>query len=128
MANYRINRVNEEIMKEICDIITTVKDPRVNSAFISITGADCTPDLKYAKVFYSVIGDEEGVGAGLKSASGYIRSQLAKRLNLRLTPELKFVPDESIKRGAHINDLLRRVGADKDIGETTEAPVNQEDN
>lgn len=119
MANYRRGRINERIREELCTILTRVKDPRVSGAFISITVADCTPDLKYAKIYFSVIGGEKEqreAKAGLDSAAGFIRGQLAHALDLRQTPELKFIPDDSIKNGAHINELLKQVdaGADED--------------
>ncbi|MDD6800225.1 MAG: 30S ribosome-binding factor RbfA [Firmicutes bacterium] len=119
MANYRRGRINERIREELCTILTRVKDPRVSGAFISITMADCTPDLKYAKIYFSVIGGEKEqreAKAGLDSAAGFIRGQLAHALDLRQTPELKFIPDDSIKNGAHINELLKQVdaGADED--------------
>ena len=119
MANYRRGRINERIREELCTILTRVKDPRVSGAFISITVADCTPELKYAKIYFSVIGGEKEqreAKAGLDSAAGFIRGQLAHALDLRQTPELKFIPDDSIKNGAHINELLKQVdaGADED--------------
>ena len=111
--NPRINRINEEISKEICNILRTVKDPRVSSAFISITNVDTTPDLKYSKIYYSTIGEkDEYLDKGLKSACGYIRGQLAHRLNLRITPELKFIADESMDKGAHITQLINTISAE----------------
>lgn len=112
MANYRRGRVNEEMAKELMKILPGVKDPRVGTAFFSITAVDCTPDLKYAKVYYSSIGGkngEEGVAEGLKSAQGYIRRELAANMNLRQTPELKFIRDNSVENGAHISELLKSV-------------------
>ena len=93
--------------KELSFILREVKDPRVSEAFISVTGVDATPDLKFAKVYYSVLtGDKKEIHKGLKSSAGYIRGQLAKRLNLRMTPELTFIEDSSIAYGAHISKLL----------------------
>lgn len=112
MANYRRGRVNEAIKQEMCDIIGDVKDPRVSGTFLSITMADCTADLKYCKIYYSVIGndqDKADAQKGLESAAGFIRGQLARRLDLRITPELTFHYDDSISHGAHINDLLKSV-------------------
>ena len=120
MANYRRGRVNERIKEELCSILPHVKDPRVSQSFISITSVDCTPDLKYAKVFFSVLGSEEeisGVQKGLDSAAGFIRAQLAHALDLRLTPELKFIEDDSMRRGAHINELLRSLNIKQDEDE-----------
>ena len=115
MAGYRRSRVNEEIAREMAEILRAVKDPRVSTAFISVTQVDCTPDLRNAKRYYSSIGGkngESGVDAGLKSAIGYIRRELAVRLDLRQTPELRFIRDNSIEHGAHIAELLRSVEAD----------------
>ncbi len=115
MGNYRQHRVNEEMAKELADILRSVKDYRVTNALISITRVDCTKDLKYAKIYFSCVGKAGAseVLAGLKSAQGYIRSALATRLNLRQTPELNFIYDESMEHGAHILQLLHEVGADK---------------
>ncbi|MBQ8915008.1 MAG: 30S ribosome-binding factor RbfA [Clostridia bacterium] len=112
MGKYRKNRVNDAVALEVSVILRNVKDPRVSGAFISITGADVTPDFKYAKIYYSVLGmdgdreAEKELAKGLKSATGFIRGQLAKTLNLRVTPELTFVPDESMKRGVEIAAMI----------------------
>ncbi len=124
MANYRKGRVDEEMRKELSEILRTVKDPRVSGAFVSITGVDCTPDLKFAKIYFSVMGERRAgdAGKGLENASGYIRTQLARNLNLRITPELKFISDDSMKRGAHITDLLKQV--EKELDEIDRASEN----
>ncbi|MBQ9132363.1 MAG: 30S ribosome-binding factor RbfA [Clostridia bacterium] len=107
MAKYRQGRINEEMQKEMTSILRKVKDPRVSDAFISITAADCTADLKYAKIYYSALrGDQKEIAAGLKAATGFIRRELAHSLNLRITPELTFLPDTSIAYGAHIASIL----------------------
>lgn len=107
MAKYRRGRINEEMQKELTMILRRVKDPRVSEAFISITAADCTPDLKYAKIYYSVMGgDQKEVTKGLKAATGFIRRELASSLNLRITPELTFLADDSVAYGAHIASIL----------------------
>lgn len=104
---HRKGRVNEEIARELTDILRTVKDPRVSGAFISILRVETTSDLKYSQVHYSILGsDEKEVKKGLISASGFIRKELAVRLNLRATPELTFVHDNSIEHGAHISKIL----------------------
>ncbi len=111
--NPKINRINEEISKELCMILRSVKDPRVSSAFISITNVDTTPDLKFCKVYYSTIGSTDpDLSKGIKSAIGYIRRELAHRLNLRNTPELKFIADESMDKGAHITKLINSISSD----------------
>ena len=111
MANYRRGRINDEMQKAVAEIIRDVKDPRVSGKFISVTGAEVTPDLKFAKIYFSALGvsDTEGkkeIAKGLKSSAGFIRRQIAQKLNLRITPELTFVEDTSIKYGAHISELL----------------------
>ena len=108
MASNRIGRINEEIQRELASLIPTVKDPRV-TGMISVTAVDTTPDLKYAKVYVSVLdkSDSTQVLKGLKSASGWLRRELGRSLQLRATPELTFVRDDSIDKGAHILDMLR---------------------
>ncbi len=108
MANNRIGRINEEIQRELSSLIPTVKDPRV-TGMISVTAVDTTPDLKYAKIYISVLdkSDCEQVLKGLKSAAGYLRRELGHALNLRNTPELTFIRDDSIDQGAHILEMLR---------------------
>lgn len=107
MAKYRQGRINDEMQKEIAAILREVKDPRVSGAFVSVTGVEATPDLKFAKVYYSVLsGDKKEIGKGLKSSAGFIRGQLARRMNLRMTPELSFYEDNSIAYGAHISKIL----------------------
>ena len=110
MANYRRGRINEEMQKTLAEILREVKDPRVSGAFVSVTGVDVTPDLKYAKVYYSALqGDKKEVYLGLKSSAGFIRRQVAQRMNLRATPEFTFVEDNSIAYGAHISSLLNSI-------------------
>lgn len=108
MASNRIGRINEEIQRELASLIPSVKDPRV-TGMISVTAVDTTPDLKYAKIYISVLdkSDCEQVLKGLKSASGWLRRELGHTLNLRNTPELTFVRDDSIDQGAHILEMLR---------------------
>ena len=108
MASNRIGRINEEIQREMSSLIRAVKDPRV-TGMISVTAVETTPDLKFAKIYISVLdkSDCSQVLKGLKSASGYLRRELGRSLNLRNTPELTFVQDDSIDKGAHILDMLR---------------------
>ncbi len=108
MASNRIGRINEEIQRELANLIRSVKDPRV-TGMISVTAVETTPDLRYAKVFISVLdkSDCAQVLKGLKSASGWLRRELGRALNLRYTPELQFERDDSIDKGTHILDLLR---------------------
>ena len=108
MAGDRIDRINEEIQRELASLIPTVKDPRV-TGMISVMAVDTTTDLRYAKVFISILdkSDEQQVMRGLKSAAGWLRRELGHLLQLRYTPELSFVLDESIDKGAHILAMLR---------------------
>jgi ribosome-binding factor A len=110
MAGNRIGRINEEITRELSDLIRSLKDPRVQGV-VSITRVDTTADLRYARVFVSVLdkGDAGDVLKGLRSASGWLRRCLGQNLSLRYTPELLFVPDSSIDRGAHILELLHEI-------------------
>lgn len=108
MSKNRIGRINEEIQRELSALFPNVKDPRV-SGMISITAVETTPDLRYAKIFISPLdkNNEKDLLKGLKSASGWLRRELGNNLNLRYTPELSFVLDDSINQGAHILELLR---------------------
>ena len=119
MAKYRQGRINDEMQKELAEILREVKDPRVSGAFISITGVDATPDLKFAKVYYSAMtGDKKEIAKGLKSSAGYIRRIIAQRMNLRMTPELTFCEDKSIAHGAHISKLLESIEITPEEDET----------
>lgn len=108
MPSNRIGRINEEIQRELAALIPNVKDPRV-TGMISITAVETTPDLRYAKVYVSMLDKNSAkeVVKGLKSASGWLRRELGRGLNLRYTPELVFEEDHSIDKGAHILELLR---------------------
>ena len=112
MASNRIGRINEEIQRELAEQIRFLKDPRVSQVgMVSIIRVDTTGDLRYARVWVSVLdkAQEKDVLKGLKSASGFLRRELGSRLNLRYTPELQFMSDDSIAHGAHILDLLNHV-------------------
>jgi len=110
MASYRLNRINEEMLREMSQIIRTIKDPRVNSGFVTITHCDVSGDLKFAKIYFSVLnGDTNEVKKGLISAKGYIRREIAERLNLRNTPEITFVSDDSMEKGAKISKILNEL-------------------
>ena len=116
MPKYRRGRINDEMQKEVAQAIRNVKDPRVSGAFISITGADVTPDLKFAKIYYSSLtGDKKEIRQGLRAASGFIRGQIAKSMNLRITPELTFIEDGSIEYGAKISKILENITVTEDI-------------
>ena len=105
-------RINSEVKKELAELIRDgVKDPRV-SPFTSVTDVEVATDLKTAKVYISVLGDEEKKQStldGLKSAMPYLRSQLARTVNLRITPELRFLLDNSIEYGMRMSELIDEV-------------------
>ena len=109
MAGNRIGRINEELQRELSALFRTLKDPRVQEGMVTITRVDTTSDLRYARVYVSVLQKtlEKDVLRGLKSAAGYLRRELGARMSLRYTPELQFVADDSIEYGAHILELLR---------------------
>ena len=113
MSQQRIGRINEEIQKELSSLIRTLKDPRVQNAMISITTVDTTGDLRYAKVYVSVLQKERAreVLKGLKSAVGFLRREIGQKLQLRYTPELVFVEDDSITKGARMYALLSSLQA-----------------
>lgn len=112
MANYsRIDRISEEVKRELSSVIRDLKDPRLPS-MVSVVAVKVTKDLKFAKAYISIMGDSKAVSDGfaaLKSASGFIRKEIGHRLNLRNTPEFSFIPDDSIAYGAHINEILKEL-------------------
>ena len=122
MASNRIGRINEEIQRELSDLIRSLKDPRVQT-LISITRVDTTPDLRYSKIYISVMDEEKQKDAmrGLTSAGGWLRRELGSSLQLRYTPELVFELDDSLKYGAHMYDLLSRLSAQEKHEETQDA-------
>lgn len=109
--SHRPGRLAEAMKKEISDILhSEIKDPRVG--FVTITMVDVTPDLRYAKVYASVMGNEDqkkATGEVLNRAAGYIRSEVGRRIRLRYTPELTFQLDNSIERGARLIKLMEEV-------------------
>ncbi len=115
MSERRTAKISEEIKRELSSMIMNeLKDPRVKG-LVSITHVDVTNDLRFAKVYVSVFADEESRNSalkGLNKASGYLRSELAKRLRLRYTPELIIKIDNSIEYGSKINKMLSEIGND----------------
>lgn len=109
MAFERINRISEEFKREISDIIKNdINDPRI-AEFTSVMSAEVTKDQRYAKVYISVLGDEKqqtDTMIGLRSAAGYIRKEVGKRIKLRLTPQVIFELDKSIEHGIYISKLI----------------------
>ena len=116
MASNRINRINEEIQKELSSLRRPVKDPRVQNTMISITRVETTPDLRYTKVYVSFLQEEKvkDAMAGLKSAGGWIRRQLGSNLKLRYAPEIVWALDDSITYGARMLDLINSLGVKHD--------------
>jgi ribosome-binding factor A len=112
MARVRVGRVGEQIKKEMSQILQSeLKDPRIG--FITVTGVDVTNDLSQAKVYLSIMGTDQQKEESLKAlakATGFIRSELGKRIRLRKTPELLFALDTSIEYGSRIEELLHKLG------------------
>lgn len=110
MASYRIGRINDDIKRELASMIPTLKDPRVHG-LISITRVDTTTDLRYCKVYVSALdkSDMNDVIKGLKSAAGFMRRELGHRMSLRYTPELQFIADDSIDRGAKLIQMMNEL-------------------
>lgn len=105
-------RVNEEVMRVLAEVIRSeIKDPRINP-MTSVVAVEVAPDLKTCKAWISVLGNEESQKdtlAGLKSAEGYIRNQLARKINLRNTPEIRFIIDQSIEYGVNMSRMIDEV-------------------
>lgn len=114
MGFNRVERIQEEYKRELSSIIRTIKDPRMSS-MVSVVSVQVTKDLKYAKVYVSVLGNEDEKKSSmeaLKSSTGYIKREIATRLNLRCVPHPTFVLDTSIDYGMHINELLSKIKND----------------
>ena len=109
MAGNRIGRINEEIQRELSALLRTLKDPRLQNGLVTVTHVDTTSDLRCCKVYVSALdkSQEAEVMKGLKSAAGYLRRELGAAVQLRYTPQLQFVADDSIQQGAHILEMLR---------------------
>ena len=108
MASNKIGRINDDIQRVLAAKLRDVKDPRVQQGMISVTRVETTGDLRYCKVWLSVLGleNEKEFRKGLKSASGWLRRELSAVLDLRYTPELVFEVDRSIEYGAHISEMI----------------------
>ncbi|HHX11565.1 MAG TPA: 30S ribosome-binding factor RbfA [Clostridiales bacterium] len=116
-------RVNIEVQRALSTLINReLKDPRINS-MTTIVATEVAPDLKTAKIYISVLGDEdskESTLKGLKSAASFLRGQLARELNLRHTPELTFIIDSTIEYGVNISKLIEEVNKNKEVSEEIE--------
>ena len=121
----RVERISEEVTKELAMMLRDVKDPRVSQTMLSVVRCEVTNDMRWCKVHLSVMGDcdYKELKKGLKSCSGFLRRELAHRLRLRYTPELVFELDDSIAYGAHISKVLR----DLDIKHDSEEETDEQD-
>lgn len=111
MPSIRGEKVNTELKRELSVLLREIKDPRVPK-LVSVIKTEVTKDLKFAKIYVSVMGSEEekkNAMKGLKNASSYLRREISHRLNLRATPELNFVLDNSIEYGNHIMDVIKKI-------------------
>ena len=117
MAGYRIDRISEDIKREIVAVMRELKDPRVQGKLLTVVKVEVSSDASFAKVFVSSmsgIDDAKTAVKGLDSAMGYIRREVGQRLGLRKTPELKFVADDSIEHGMNIARMLDDLKEDED--------------
>ena len=112
MAKYRRGRINDAVAQELAIALGDVREPKVINNFVSITRAEVAPDLKYASVYFSAMGNSDEAAEGLTKCTGMLRRHLARTLNLRITPELHFVKDGSIEHGARIAQLLEEIKTD----------------
>ena len=112
MAKYRRGRINDAVKEELSIAIGELTDPRIAGALVSVTRAEVSPDLKNATVYFSAMGEQKEVKRALIGATGALRRALASRLNLRITPELTFIFDQSLEHGARIAELLEQIHRD----------------
>lgn len=111
-AYNRIDRISEEVKKELSFVIRDLKDPRLKTNMVSVVNVTVTKDLRFAKAYISVLGDDDaktGAIQALKGAAGFIRKEIGHRIDLRYTPEFSFVLDDSIEYGSHINEVLKNL-------------------
>ena len=122
MASNKLARTNDDIQFVISKLLREAKDPLVQQGIISVTRVETTGDLRYSKIYLSVLGmqDEKEFKRGLRSASGYLRRELGNSMKLRYTPELIFEIDHSIEYGAHINEVINSLEINHDGDEENE--------
>jgi len=111
----RVARMREEVIKDTSDILRKMKDPRLG--FVTVTGAEVTTDMRYVKIFVSVLGEEDAVERSMEalaSGAGFVRSEIGKRIRLRHTPEITFRLDRSVQQGARIDQLLADIRRDEE--------------
>lgn len=112
MAKFRQQKIDEEMKRELSALIPSLKDPRLSGYMISVVSVLVTKDLRFAKVYISVFGNQEQCKAaidGLNSSAGFVRKEIGSKMNLRYTPQIQFVLDDSIAYGAHINEVLKEL-------------------
>ena len=115
MSINRMQKINEELKKEISTIISLkIQNPSLKKGLVSVTSVNTTPDFKYARVYVSMInvGNKKEALKTLKKASGFVRSEVAKKVNLKYTPEIIFEFDESIEYGDRIDNILKNITKD----------------
>ncbi|MFT8889052.1 MAG: 30S ribosome-binding factor RbfA [Ethanoligenens sp.] len=116
MPSHRLDRLTEDIKRELSDIVRNLKDPRI-TGLVSIVRVEVSNDLSYARVYVSTVGGDAAQAVeGLKSAAGFARKTLSTRLDARKTPELRFVADDSMEHSAHIADLLHHMKKGEEHG------------
>ena len=115
MAKHRRDRINDAVAQELAVALSDVREPMVVNNFVSITRAQVAPDLKYATVYFSCMGDFSEAREGLKKCTGMLRHHLAVTLNLRITPELTFIKDGSMEHGAKIARLLEQINKENEV-------------
>ena len=123
MSYQRVDRLSEEVQKEVDDIIGhSLSDPRIDGTY-SVTRVEVTRDLRYAKVYVSVLEDEKrkDLMAALKNAAGFVRRELGRRMQIRYIPEIQFVSDENIAYGVHIAQVLNQVAKGEDRADEGQA-------
>jgi ribosome-binding factor A len=130
-TNRRVSRVAELIKREVSQmLINGIKDDRVGTGMVSVTDVDVSGDLQHAKIYVSIYGTEEAKAetmAGLKSATGFVRSELGARVRLRRTPEVIFIEDRSIERGTKVLSLLNKLENERSLDNIPGADESLED-
>ena len=123
MPKYRKSRVDGAFAEAVSEILREIKDPRVSGVMLSVMNADVSADFKFAKVYYSVYGqhDEKELAKGLRSAVPFVRARIADMLNLRVNPDITFVRDDGIRRGAEISALLKQIEPELEASAAREA-------
>lgn len=128
-TNRRVARVAELIKREVSQLLFSgIKDDRVGMGMVSVTDVDVSGDLQHAKIFVSIYGSDEARAetmAGLKSATGYVRSELGRRIRLRRTPEVIFLEDRSIERGTKVLSLINQLSRDRKPDDEAETETDR---